>query len=86
MMKKTPRPDETRGRGEERDDPDSGEQNGTAHFCFVYMSAWFAVCAICMSIMGTSATRQQMRRIPVQIARTETINLILPNMKNPSLR
>ena len=24
MMKKTPRPDETRGRDEERDDPDSG--------------------------------------------------------------
>lgn len=62
----------------------SGEQDKTVRFCLVYTSAWFAVCAICMSNTGTSATRQQMSKIPAQIARTETINLILLNMKNLS--
>lgn len=63
----------------------SGEHGETARFfCFAYMREWFAVWDHCMSNTGNSAIRQQMSRIPAQIARTETINLILLNMKTLS--
>ena len=45
MMKKTPRPDDTRGRDESGTDPDSGEQDGTARFLSCLYEC--VVCRVC---------------------------------------